>query len=67
MAERSLLGLSGTEIPFNVALGLPSDGCCGDMSFWMSTHTQTCQVASPGNLLQHEFGIVMSIASKIFA
>ena len=52
MAERSLLGLSGTEIPFNVALGLLLDGCCGDMSFWISTHTQTCPVASPGKLMQ---------------
>ena len=52
MAERSLHGLSDTEIPFNVASGLLSDGCCGDTSSWISIHTPTCQVASLGKLMQ---------------
>ena len=52
MVESSLLGSSDTKIPFSVALGLRSDGCCGDMSFWITTCTQTCQAAHPGKQMQ---------------
>ena len=52
MAERSLLGSSGTETLSSAALELPSDGCCGDMSFWMIINIQICQADGLGELLQ---------------